>query len=293
MDLEIFEELFRKYELKVRKDENYILNGKQHTLFMFERLQDSFGVSLTEEKLKDILNGFMEAFLNLHVLPALEEAESRCNDIIGSDYKELIRKGDIIPVAVNTEANQKLLVSVPHREAMDLSIVYRVVVTADDNGITTFLLSNDMVHAAGVTEDDLYARALQYAVENIRVESIESRISDILGIEEPFEFPSDKAMLIISNKAERYGAGVLALLALEDAMTFNIDFSSPVYILPLSVDEIIVLNSTEEPDFTMVKKINSDQLEAEGCLSNSVYRLNPETGKAEMIYQGAPLAECD
>lgn len=293
MDLEIFEELFRKYELKVRKDENYILNGKQHTLFMFERLQDSFGVSLTEEKLKDILNEFMEEFIKSHILPVLKEMESRCSDVIGPDYKELIRKGNIMPVAVNTKANQELLVSVPHREAMDLSIVYRVVVTEEDDGISTFLLSNDMIHAAGVTEDDLYARALQYAVENIRVESIESRISDILGIGEPFESPLDKKVLVISNKAERYGAGVLALLALEDAMIFNIDFSSPVYIFPSSVDEIIVFYGTEEPDFTMVKEINRDQVKPEGRLSNSVYRLNPETGKAEMIYQGEPLAECD
>lgn len=58
----------------------------------------------------------------------------------------------IIYELINTEQNQELLAQVPHREFLDLSIVYHYLVDISDGDMHSLLIYNDM----GFDEADLY-----------------------------------------------------------------------------------------------------------------------------------------
>ena len=57
---------------------------------------------------------------------------------------------------VNTASNKDLLKDVPHREMFDLSVVYYVMVSAEDGATGTILIHNNHLDFWDVTENDLY-----------------------------------------------------------------------------------------------------------------------------------------
>lgn len=68
--------------------------------------------------------------------------------VLGS--KEFIL-GKVEYQLVNTEGNKKRLENVPHKELLDLSAVYRVVVSRDENGSASYMVTNEMIETAGIT----------------------------------------------------------------------------------------------------------------------------------------------
>lgn len=56
---------------------------------------------------------------------------------------------------VNKEMNLDLLGGVPHRDFLDLAVVYIVVVERSDSGCTSFLLRNGMLEAYGITQEEI------------------------------------------------------------------------------------------------------------------------------------------
>lgn len=57
---------------------------------------------------------------------------------------------------INTEDNKELLSKHPHRQFLDMSIVYRYVVEDNEEGRATLLISNNLASGWNVTENDLF-----------------------------------------------------------------------------------------------------------------------------------------
>ena len=52
---------------------------------------------------------------------------------------------------INTKRNMELLKNVPHREFLDLSVVYRNVFRIDKAGSESVLIDNSMLKSMGIT----------------------------------------------------------------------------------------------------------------------------------------------
>lgn len=81
---------------------------------------------------------------------------------------------NIIIALMNKEKNKEILDMIPHREVLDLAVVYRRVIAAPDGEFYDILIENDMMKDLGLTETELYdlarentRRIMPYTLENI------------------------------------------------------------------------------------------------------------------------------
>lgn len=90
----------------------------------------------------------------------LEEAIMAACDIMENAYAKVPSisvnnlldgaKDKVVFVLVNTEQNKSLLDDVPHREFLDLSIMYRIVINKDQNGIQSTKVTNELAERLGM-----------------------------------------------------------------------------------------------------------------------------------------------
>lgn len=130
-------------------------------------------------------------------------------DISGFKSWETVHS-DIYPKLVNAEQNKELLEKIPHRNFMDLAVVYYAV--ARDHAqqdIGTILIYNGHMEIWGQEEENLY----QTAMMNMRADgeadiiTIEMIVERILGV--PFPKKDSNAshdMYILTNRCKRFGA---------------------------------------------------------------------------------------
>lgn len=132
-------------------------------------------------------------------------------DLSGFRNWETIR-GDIYPKLVNAEQNKELLEKIPHRNFMDLAVVYYAI--ARDHAredIGTIPIYNGHMEIWEQEEENLY----QTAMRNMRADgeadfiTIETIVKQIAGITFPKKDGNashDTDMYILTNHHRRFGA---------------------------------------------------------------------------------------
>lgn len=205
---------------------------------------------------------------------------------VDKNVTELI-KDNVFYVLVNTEKNKELLKEVPHREVLDLSIIYRIFVYEDDDVVGSFVIHNRVAERSNMSEDDLYKMAMKNVKEkNVPViRSMEKTLKNMLPKEnENDDFDADSQMVIISNKYGTYGA--LYLLSKETLRKIaTVIGADKLYILPSSIHEVIVLNAEAKEPYELqriVNKVNSNCLSVEEFLSGNVYEFEKKSGKLDI-----------
>lgn len=68
---------------------------------------------------------------------------------------------NIVINLVNTEENQELLEELPHREVLDLSVIYRFIMGQNKSGLATIKVDNGLMDEIGLTEEELFHLALE------------------------------------------------------------------------------------------------------------------------------------
>ena len=113
----------------------------------YERYKDGASVDDLMEEIKET------------VVKHLEAPEEFQN--VAQDFKNFdVIKDKIVMVAVNTERNAKLLSEVPHKDKEDLSLIYKVMVGNNIDGIATITIRNEHMDLWGVTLDQLHELAM-------------------------------------------------------------------------------------------------------------------------------------
>lgn len=222
------------------------------------------------------------------------EDNANCNDGIGELVKKILDfeaiKGFILPYLVNKEMNEKLLQSVPSRQFLDLSIVYKIHLSNDLSNIGFILVKDHIMKAWGVTEEQLYETAMKnlQAVDcplstpnlidmtDILMETAREFHSSDREIEELNSAISglEENMWVVTNRCKLYGASIL--LNSEYMRNLYKKFDKPMYIIPSSIHEIIL--TSEEGGSTeglneMITEVNSGHVQREEILSNHCYLL--------------------
>lgn len=177
-------------------------------------------------------------------------------------------KGKIMCCLMNHAENEEFLETVPHRDFLDLAIVYRCVEDIGESAAHSMVITNGLMVYMGVDENTLYETAMDNDF------SVECRsIAEMLGFPEP-EVP----MWSMTNKNKYMGANVM--LRKDVLKEIAERFGSDIYILPSSIHDLIAVPAVKANvrDLQMmVDDINRKEVDYDERLSNNVYKYSRNT----------------
>lgn len=179
---------------------------------------------------------------------------------------------------VNTERNAGLLKGVPHREFLDLSLVYYVEMPyMGGQGMGSILVQDGHMQLWKVKEQELYSQTMENMAGTDQASIL--NMADIFANmcqcfrDSPLE--ENIPMYILTNQRNWNGAvQMLNKKALEDAAVL---FGSDYYILPSSIHEIILVPMLEQAGTAwdlaqIVQEVNHTAVLPEEFLSSHVYQ---------------------
>lgn len=159
------------------------------------------------------------------------------------------------------------------RNYLDMEMYVRVKVAKD----ATYKIKPGMFKE--VSEDEIFARALLNAKENILIEDMAKMLANMIGCDIS-ELPDmgETKMIVVTNKEKVNGA--VAICDKELLSNIAREYNSNLVILPSSIHECII-HIDNEPDMkmysNMVREVNATQVSPEEVLSDHAYFFNKET----------------
>ena len=217
--------------------------------------------------------------------------KSPCVDIQQYLIYENIRK-NVVYRLVNTESNRDLLEDIPHLEFLDLSIIFRCLVTQEDIGSASILIHNVHMKLWDITIQELYQDAVMNTprLEEYEIKSMTEVMREIMTEENSDgsgqdaymeEFSDSVPLYVLSNKNRIEGAG--CMLYPDLMKDFSDTIGSSFYIIPSSVHECLLLPPKEDVQGgeirNMIKEINDTQISIEERLSYSLYYYDKDEGR--------------
>lgn len=185
------------------------------------------------------------------------------NDIDVGDITDFAYvKDKVCYKLVNTSMNRELLSTVPHRDYLDLAIVYYIPLSLTDNGLATLNITDGLAHIWDTDEETLYKLAcsntpvLNRGCVTPMLDIMGSIMNDMLdGIMkihkthkhetssyEGFDFTYTDSgsfpMCIATNQNKTYGASILLY---DGFLETAAEKFGSFYILPSSIHELIIV----------------------------------------------------
>ena len=196
-----------------------------------------------------------------------------------TDYSKM--KETLAMEVVSAEANKEMLETVPHKMMEDMAVVYRFVLSSDEDGRASVLVTNQMIENMGITAEQLHADAMENApqIKPAEIKGMTEVLAELMGVEQAEMMgigpvaPEDEQMYVASVPDKVHGAGVLAYENFMDqaAERAGGDF----FILPSSIHEILIVPDNGQMDLKsledMVKEVNATQVAPQDKLTDSVY----------------------
>lgn len=185
---------------------------------------------------------------------------------------------------INTEQNGELLLNVPHREFLDLSLIYYIDMTSDKNkdvSIFCTRICNSQMAKWKITEQELYQQAMtnMEICDEGCIISIWDLFRDRYDADYKEDTEKDETYYIMTNKHLIYGAN--QLLMKNKIKDFAAYMEKDIYIIPSSVNECLLLpicdgtKSSQELCADVVD-VNKTLL-PQDVLSNHVYKYDRNT----------------
>ena len=190
----------------------------------------------------------------------------------------------IIFQMVPREGNGSLLADVPHRNFLDMAIIYRWAVSIECSGISSTIIDHELASIMGFSEEELF----DHAYENTKrllppcVKDMDDVVESLMadeGIPEADvddyrrRTSDDEKMYILSNSISHFGANMV----LYDDILHDIacEMGGDLYLMMPSIDEVLVVKAGPQMDTEVLAgflcDIHSDHEEEAKRLSDSVY----------------------
>ena len=207
-------------------------------------------------------------------------------------------KGRIVYKLIHYDKNRELLKDIPHREYLDLAIVYYYLVDMEEFANATILIHNKHMENWNVTEAELYESAKLNTPQLLKMkfcgmleilkelagedflfrDEEENALREELLVEN-HNTADDIGMYVLSNRTRLYGAVTILYEGVMEECCEKLGGS--FYILPSSVHEVILVPDNEEISkdnlVRMVREVNATQVEEQEQLSDFVYYYNAKT----------------
>lgn len=176
---------------------------------------------------------------------------------------------------INTAQNHELLQKIPHKEILDLSMVFYIAV--EDVG-GSILIYNNHCKMWGIEPEELVtaAQANTPRLHPLYFKPIMEVMSEMLG-DAAEEIPDDVKMYILSNEKKVFGA--VAMIYPDSMKNIADKWESDLYVLPSSTHEVLVLPAKENNVLqlkSMVEEVNDNCVNAEEILGYNVYYYDRE-----------------
>lgn len=223
------------------------------------------------------------------------------------EYEKI--KDSIVYRLINTEMNREFLEDLPHLEFLDLSVVFRCLVTEEGRSQAFIWIHNVHMKLWDVTIEELYQTAAENTqrLEKPEIMEIEEVLNHVMK-EEGFglydhdrfmEKQSDRndyaectekcssalPVYVLSNRERLEGAACMLYPDLFRKLSDVMD--SSYYIIPSSIHELLLIPSA---DFTnreeikaVIREVNDNQVRPEERLSYSLYGYDKKNSRIEIL----------
>lgn len=181
---------------------------------------------------------------------------------------------------VNYENNKDMLEKIPHRQFLDLAVIYRCFLDAN----ISFIITNDAMELLETNQNELW-EAAEANADEYECKSVSEFIRKKIGVYVP-----DKPLYFVTNKSKLYGSSVM--LGTEPFKELATKFNSDLYIIPSSVHEVLAVPTSElqnslvenvEGLRTLVGVVNSDNVDEQEVLSSSVYLYSLDNDEISIV----------
>lgn len=205
---------------------------------------------------------------------------------------ESIKKNLFIRVC-GIDDNKIMLGTVPYKKVENLAITYHIMVKVGDEGMSSAMITKDMLESFNISSDQLYEDALKNSqvILPAKVDTMMNMLFGAADIEmDSMGMPGQPPMVVVTNRLGINGASALFYPGVMDkvAETLHDDY----YVLPSSIHEVIAipvsLGSNYRDLERMVREVNEMAVAPEDQLSNSVYRYD---SKAKIFEMAATQAQ--
>lgn len=184
---------------------------------------------------------------------------------------------------VNKALNSQRIAVAPHKDILDLSALFKVVVSSDESGTAGFVIGNEIFDRMGVSIEELdQAAARNTEKTGFEVKTIAERMAEIMNI--PAEAASETGnvpqMFILTNKKRINGAVVLMYGSILRELSDRV--GDDLFILPSSIHEVLAVPASQndlDELVAMVSVVNNREVFDEEILGYSVYRYARATGE--------------
>lgn len=166
------------------------------------------------------------------------------------------RKNEIVMNLINTEKNKGLLKTAPHKEFLDLSIVYRLIVNQGNHGLSTILITNPLFASMEMTVEQLDALAR----ENTEW-MFPAKLVKLNG-----------SLYMMTNSVKIHGAATM--LYKNEVRRLANKLRQNLYIIPSSIHEIMIVPAKSgdiKHLIQMLEECNRLYVAERDVLSNTVY----------------------
>ena len=193
-----------------------------------------------------------------------------------------IAKKSLFVKLVNTERNESLVEKCISKKFLDLSAVVRVVLKMDKEGMASMALSKEDAEILGMTEEEIYTAALANTLRLFppKLVNLGRYVEMSIGAELPLG-EDEVTTYILTNQKEVDGAVYFMSLEVVGAIAEALE--DDLYILPCSVNEVLLVRASELEDRVdelkeMVRDVNETIVAEKEILSYSVYHYDKEHG---------------
>lgn len=205
------------------------------------------------------------------------------------DYDKI--KDRIFPRLINTATNKEYLADKPHKEIEDLSIVYAVRVSEDDQGFAEAVITNDLAEMWGAKTEEIHDKAMDNIAQRPplfqNIESVLFGEREKLEIEDIEPENYHMPFFILTNQQKTKGAIMAVDPKTMDRITAKF---GDVYVIPSSVHETLIVPKDAVDDVSelerMVRDVNASEVRPEDQLSNNVYEYDSETHTLKIAGSG-------
>lgn len=218
---------------------------------MYEKYRRGLDLSLILEQVARSLTETMTAGIDVNI-----------DDVMSADYvREHVRFQ-----LINTELNKGLLSEVPHREFLNLSVIYYIDIETKMHGVNaSSIINNKMLEKIGLSEGQLFDLSEEHFSPEIQT------MNDIFK-EAGKDDMECSFMYVLSD--ENHMKGAVAMLYEDVLFTVAETLKSDLYVLPSSIHEVLIIGTDTVDDLEaltcMVSEVNRT-LDIGDLLSDHVY----------------------
>ncbi len=167
-----------------------------------------------------------------------------------------LRKEDAILQVINRRHNAEYLKGLPHRDFLDLAVIYRLMMQTEDHQIYSAVIDDRMMRDMGLTEEELFELARRQMKQRMPYHMI----------------PVCVPLFAYTN--HEYCFGAASILEKAGIRRLARQMQDDLYILPASIHEMMLLPQkavSYEMAQAMLLKANLEGTEPQEWLSDKVY----------------------